>query len=445
MIGQRVNNYEIVSQIGEGGMGTVYLARHSHIDRTAAVKVLRAGMAGDTGLVTRFLNEAKAANAIRHPNIIDIIDVGLLSDGRTPYLMMEMLDGENLAVRIRRSGRLRIAEAVGIAQQIAAALVAAHAKAIVHRDLKPENIYLVPDPSAPGGDRVKVLDFGIAKLRGTFGDAVHTQTGALMGTPPYMSPEQCRGVSGEVDHRTDIYALGIMLYEMVCGQPPFVAEGFGEVLVMHLTMPPQSPRSRNQGVPAALERVILQALEKNPNERFASMEEFRAALGTAPARTVPPGHTEERVHVPETARATTTFSATAGVVEDDISVTPAPKSRKGLVMAGAAAILAVVAFAVLRGGGTPAGSGAAGPGATEPPPAAATAPAAIAPTPTPAPTAPMPTPPPPVVKTPDPPPAARTAEATPPAVAGSSPDAGVAAKKTGTRKTSAKSEAMGKW
>jgi eukaryotic-like serine/threonine-protein kinase len=282
MIGIKINNYEIVQAIGEGGMGTVYLARHPFIGRKAAVKVLHEGLARDKSLVARFLNEARAANAIRHPNIIDIIDVGMLAGSETPYLMMEFLEGESLASRLRRDGRLSAAVAVDLAQQTAGALAAAHTGGIIHRDLKPENLYLVPHGSLPGRIVVKVLDFGIAKLRGEIsGNQVRTETGALMGTPPYMSPEQCRGVGRDIDHRTDVYALGIILYEMLCGSPPFQASGFGDILVMHLMQPPEPPRARNPDIPEALEALILKALAKTADARFATMAELENALATA--------------------------------------------------------------------------------------------------------------------------------------------------------------------
>src|SRR5262249_49394523 len=154
-----------VSLLGEGGMGAVYLARHPFIGRYAAIKVLRAPLAENRTLVTRFVNEARAANAIQHPNIIDIIDVGTLPGSEVPYLMMEYLQGETLAKRIERRGRLPAVEAAEIGYQTASAVGAAHTVGIVHRDLKPDNLFLVPDPETPGRDRVKVLDFGIAKLR----------------------------------------------------------------------------------------------------------------------------------------------------------------------------------------------------------------------------------------------------------------------------------------
>jgi serine/threonine-protein kinase len=278
VIGERVNNYEVKSLLGEGGMGAVYLAQHPFMGRKAAVKVLRRELAQDRGLVERFMNEARAANAIHHPNIIDIIDVGQLPSG-IPYLMMEFLEGESLARRIEREGRFPIDAAIDVAMQTASALQAAHSKEIVHRDLKPDNLFLVPDEGRPFGFRVKVLDFGIAKLRGELsGSGEKTQTGSVMGTPPYMSPEQCRGITEEIDHRTDIYALGIILYEMVVGRPPFMSTGWGEVVLMHVTKPPPPPRERNPAVSPQLEAIILKALAKQRDDRFATMAELQAAL-----------------------------------------------------------------------------------------------------------------------------------------------------------------------
>jgi tRNA A-37 threonylcarbamoyl transferase component Bud32 len=281
LIGERVNNYQVLSLLGEGGMGAVYLAEHPFMGRKAAIKVLRRELAEDKGLVERFMNEARAANAIHHPNIIDIIDVGQLPSG-VPYLMMEFLDGESLAKRIEREKHLAISAAVDIATQTASALYAAHGKGIVHRDLKPDNLYLVPDEGRQLGQRVTVLDFGIAKLRGELsGSGAKTQSGSVMGTPPYMSPEQCRGITDEIDHRTDVYALGIILYEMLTGTPPFMSEGWGEVVLMHVTKAPPPPRARNPEISPELEAVILKALAKVPADRWDSMADLGTALQKA--------------------------------------------------------------------------------------------------------------------------------------------------------------------
>ena len=276
MIGQQFGNYRAVSLLGEGGMGAVYLAEHPAIGRRVAVKVLHKNYIRDENLLTRFLNEARAANAIRHPNIIEILDSGTIADG-TPFLVMELLEGESLGTRIRRDGALPIQTAVEFCYQTASALGAAHKKGIVHRDLKPDNLFVVPDPHDPERERIKVLDFGIAKLQQSANDSVKTRTGTLMGTPIYMSPEQCRGTK-TVDHRSDIYSLGIIFFEMLCGQPPFVSEGFGELVNMHLNVAPAAPSTQNANVSPAIDAIVLKMLSKNPDERFADMGELMTAL-----------------------------------------------------------------------------------------------------------------------------------------------------------------------
>ena len=379
MIGLRLNNYEIISVIGEGGMGTVYLARHTFTGRKAAVKLLHPQLAQDQVLVTRFMNEARATAAIGHPNIIDIIDVGFLPDGLTPYLMMELLQGESLGKRLQRERPLPIHEAVEIACQTASALSAAHACDIVHRDLKPDNLFLVPDMSMrPLRMRVKVLDFGIAKLRGDLSaGSVKTRTGTIMGTPQYMSPEQCRGVADQIDTRTDIYTLGIIAYEMVCGSPPFVSEGLGDMLMMHIGSQPAPPRTLNAEVPNAIEAAIMRALAKDPNQRFASMADFQEALrpasrsstGSSPTISVTPrvpsqlpeqetaasGAPGSPAAITWTKAMSTTLASTTGQV---LTGKPTMRVRRGArraVLAGgvlAAAGLVVYAAMSLKGGQT---------------------------------------------------------------------------------------------
>lgn len=278
MIGQTVGNYRITKLLGEGGMGAVYLAEHPGIGRRAAVKVLHPDLTRHPDMATRFFNEARAANAIQHPGIVEVLDFGTLPTG-VSYIVMEFLDGQSLAERLGSGGGVPIATAIDFTRQAAAALGAAHDKGIVHRDLKPDNLYVVPDPRNPGREMIKVLDFGIAKLgTGTTNSgSVKTRTGTVMGTPAYMSPEQCRGTK-EVDHRTDIYALGIILYEMLCGAPPFVSEGHGELIHLHISESPPPPRSRNAAISPALETVVLRALAKEPDQRFASMGDLARAL-----------------------------------------------------------------------------------------------------------------------------------------------------------------------
>jgi serine/threonine protein kinase len=351
MINQTVGNYRILELLGEGGMGAVYLAEHPGIGRKAAVKVLHPGMAQNEEVVTRFFNEARAANAIHHPGIVEIFDFGTLASGAT-YIIMEYLDGESLAARIRRSGRLRVGDAVELAAQTADVLGAAHEKGIVHRDLKPDNLFLVADPRRPGREMVKVLDFGIAKLNaGTTGSgSVKTRTGTVMGTPLYMSPEQCRGTK-EVDHRADIYALGIILYEMLCGEPPFVSEGHGELIHMHIGTPPAPPRTHDPGIPEELERVVLTSLAKDPGQRFATMGEFQQALRGSPARTVPAPQIDPVAPPPRAPRGDppqTTFSSAASVIEDRATARPrarwkTPAAVVALLAAGLGAAAIFVA------------------------------------------------------------------------------------------------------
>jgi serine/threonine-protein kinase len=243
------------------------------------VKVLTPTEAGDPQIVSRFILEARAANAIRHPNIVDIYDSGVL-EGGTPYIVMEYLEGETLAQTMAR-GRVTVADAIDWGCQIAEALAAAHARDVVHRDLKPDNLFLVPDPRRFGKKQVKVLDFGIAKLQRRSFDQVHmTRTGALLGTPLYMSPEQCMSMK-DINARTDIYSLGVILYEMVAGRRPFDGDGVYAVISMHINEKPVPPRTYRPELPADVEAIILQALAKSPLQRQSSMDLLHSSLELA--------------------------------------------------------------------------------------------------------------------------------------------------------------------
>src|SRR6478736_5139762 len=277
LIGKSIGNYQIKAKLGEGGMGTVYVGEHPLIGKRVAVKVLLEELASKEDIVSRFFNEAKAVNDIGHANIVDIVDFGKTKNDfgqDIVYFIMEFLDGESLAARLRRTG-LTFKETVHVMEQCCSALTASHAKGIVHRDLKPENIYLCPR----GNDKnfVKILDFGIAKLTGDTGQSHKTRTGLVIGTPTYMSPEQCEG-KGLIDHRSDVYSLGVMMYELLTGRVPYPGEGFGEILVAHLTKQPPKPTSVNPNLPPALESIVLHAIEKDRNRRFQNMNEFLAAL-----------------------------------------------------------------------------------------------------------------------------------------------------------------------
>jgi serine/threonine protein kinase len=278
LIGATIGNYQIRSKLGEGGMGSVYMAEHPLIGKRVALKILHAEFSSKEDVVKRFFQEAKAVNDIQHPNIVDIVDYGVITNPQgqtTVYFIMEFLDGPSLAELIRNEAPLAPERALSIGLQIADALGACHQAGVVHRDLKPDNILLIP--RGRERDFVKVLDFGIAKLTGDQKVSVRTRTGLLMGTPAYMSPEQCEG-SATVDHRTDVYALGILLYEMLSGQVPFQGETYGQILLQHLTQVP-TPLSMVRGViPPHVEAVVFKALEKLPDARYQTMDELMRAL-----------------------------------------------------------------------------------------------------------------------------------------------------------------------
>jgi serine/threonine-protein kinase len=279
-VGQTLGSFQVTGTLGEGGMGQVYRAEHVIIGRKAAIKVLSAEVASDPDVVARFFNEARAVNDIRHPNIVEVTDLGHI--GSVPYIVMEMLEGETLEDRLARVGALDPATTARILAQVASAVGAAHEHGMVHRDLKPANIFLCRHPDYP--DFVKVLDFGIAKLTSLRGQSNENRTacGAIIGTPAYMSPEQCLGDTN-LDFRSDIYSLGVVVYQMVTGRRPFEAEAAGRLIMCHVQEPPPAPCSLNPRLPTSVGAVILRALEKQREQRFASMREFREAFVAAVA------------------------------------------------------------------------------------------------------------------------------------------------------------------
>ena len=275
--------YEILRKIGQGGMGAVYEATHKLIGKRVAVKVLLDKYAQKDQIVARLELEARLASSIGHANIIDITDIGQTGDGRM-FVVMEFLEGESLGALIARRGRLSPPRAIKIARQIAGALGAAHQKGIVHRDVKPDNVFLIKRGSGASADEdyVKVVDFGISKSMrpedGTDSPRL-TQTGMVLGTPLYMSPEQARG-DETLDHRIDVYALGVILFEMVTGDVPFRGSNYLNILSQVLSDEPPSPASINPDVGPDLEAVILKALEKDRDDRYQSMDELGADLET---------------------------------------------------------------------------------------------------------------------------------------------------------------------
>ena len=277
-VGDRLGCYELLRKLGEGGMGVVFAAVHKEIERRVAIKVLRPQIAQDQQALTRLFNEARAANLIGHPGVVQIHDCVHSTNQGTAYLVMEYLDGVTLGARLAESGgALAETAALRISHEIAALLSVAHRKGIIHRDLKPENIMLVPDPAAVGGERVKVLDFGIAKLLELGG--ARTGTNLIMGTPRYMSPEQCRS-SAHVDDRSDVYSLGVMLFQMLSGALPFNSESYAELLYQHMMVPAPELRSVAPGVSQFTAELVMSLLGKAKDLRPA-MPEVAAALAKA--------------------------------------------------------------------------------------------------------------------------------------------------------------------
>ena len=285
--GQTIGNYRVLRKLGEGGMGAVFEAQHVEIGRKAAIKVLHPQFAQNAQVAMRFLNEAKAANLIEHPGVVEIFEFSRLPDGTT-YIVMEFLKGESLAKRLER-GAIGL-DALRIARQIGSVLVAAHEHGIIHRDLKPDNVIMVRDPEAPGGERAKVLDFGIAKIAEE--QVLKTQAGSILGTPAYMAPEQCRGAT-EVTDKSDVYALGIMLYEMLCGRPPFANAGVGEIMIMQMSKQPPPLRDLAPAVSLELAEFVHRTLAKDPKARPAMRQvvdalEQLGAMRTGPMPVVTP-------------------------------------------------------------------------------------------------------------------------------------------------------------
>jgi serine/threonine-protein kinase len=274
-VGQIIGNYEITAKIGEGGMGVVYLAVHPVIGKKVAMKAIHPELSRNPEVVSRFMMEAKAVNQIGHDHIVDISDFGNTPSGDF-YFVMEYLQGESLADRLKREVLISQARALAIAADVGDALGASHDHGIIHRDLKPENIFLITRRGNP--DFVKVLDFGLAKLTQVEEKVTHkTRAGSVMGTPYYMSPEQGEGKL-QIDNRADIYSLGIILFEMLTGKVPFGGEGYGEIIVKHITHQAPSARKINPAVSAAVEMILFRALAKERSARFQTMQEFRDAL-----------------------------------------------------------------------------------------------------------------------------------------------------------------------
>ena len=346
LIGAVLGNYRVTAALSTGGMGSLYRAWHELLDRPAVIKLLRPELTQNEELVQRFFTEAKAATAIRHPAIVEVYDFGYTDDDRA-YYVMEFLDGVPLSRALAERGRFPELEAASITRSIASALKAAHAKGIIHRDLKPDNVFLVPDPDGRE-PRVKVLDFGIAKLANPPPtDHRRTRAGVLLGTPKYMAPEQAREAAG-TDARADLYSLGCILYELLCGQPPFVADGMGEIIAMQLFAEPE-PVSKLAPVSHELEAIVMRLLDKEPANRFQTASELMDALVAIGVRMSAPRAAIPRDSgIGDLARSDTLPAMPS--VELVVPASPVARRRVPLVLGGIAlaAIAATITVIVLR-------------------------------------------------------------------------------------------------
>jgi serine/threonine-protein kinase len=343
-VGQTVcGKYKLVRVLGKGGMGEVYEAQHSVVGRRFAIKFLHPNLAGNTEVVARFQREAQSAGKLENENIAAVVDAGTADDG-APYLVMEYLEGEDLAHLLSRCGPLPVPRAAYIIIQACRGLVSAHEHNIVHRDLKPENLFVCRRND--GGDLVKVLDFGIAKLRATGDGTGLTHTGTTMGTPFYMSLEQARGAK-EVDHRTDIYSLGVILYEILTGAKPHPGDSYNQILYHVIAHEPAPLDSVRSGLPAGLPAVVNKAMAREASDRFASVAGLKDALLPFAGNVITPMRSQ--LGIPSVPGDTL---PTPGSLRGIVVPTPAPPplmgtvqpphSQSRLFLVGAVVVLAIV-------------------------------------------------------------------------------------------------------
>ena len=340
-----IGPYRITNVIGQGGTGVVYAAEHVLLGRPAAIKVLLAALSKRQDLVLGFFHEAWTAAATRHPGIVQIFDVGWSPDGAA-YIVMERLQGESLAQHAAR-GRLPWRVALPLARQIACALAPAHRQGIIHRALSPDNIFLVPDRGGHGGESIKLLDLGFAKLTDEGAGPRMTRPGAAIGSPAYMAPEQCRGDS--VDHRTDLYALGCVIFKLCAGRPPFFGAGTGDVLAAQIHNPPPRLGALVPGVAPEIESLVERLLAKRPEDRPQSADEViqqidAAALGVP--YTGQPAEASNEVNVAGSEPSSTTMpdaSEPATTATAAATTIAAGRGRKAAIWLS----IAIVAAAIL--------------------------------------------------------------------------------------------------
>ncbi|MGE6758793.1 protein kinase domain-containing protein [Corallococcus interemptor] len=319
------NTYKVVSVLGRGGMGSVFLAQHLRLPgKQVAVKVLRVGEHVGPDLHVRFRREAEIASRLGHPNIVEVLDFDTLEDG-SPFLVLEYLRGESLADRLRR-GRLTLEEVFSFTRQMGSALQTAHRAGVVHRDLKPANIFLVPtDSGGVVGERVKLLDFGISKVMSS--ETLQTQEAVLIGTPQYMSPEQAQGQNSRIDARTDLFALGGIVFEMLSGMTPFGGGSLAQIIYRVVHEPPVSLTTLMPDLPPNVPKAVARALEKNPDNRHPDVASFIAELTGTALQSLP--ETEEQI----AARTFNRVKRPSGVALP--SVAPSDEDAMGATMAPA--------------------------------------------------------------------------------------------------------------
>ncbi|HEX7701788.1 MAG TPA: serine/threonine-protein kinase [Kofleriaceae bacterium] len=341
-----IGAYRILEKIGEGGMGAVYLAEHTLLGRRAAIKVLLPSFSADQAIVRRFFNEARAVTRIADPGIVQVFDFGIHTDN-SAFIVMELLEGETMSRRQKRLRRFAASDAVRLIRMTCTSLAAAHAKGVVHRDLKPDNIFIVGDPAVTGGERPKILDFGIAKLSGEAPEMHKTRTGALIGTPMYMSPEQCRG-AGEVDHRSDIYSIACVTYKLITGRAPFHGAGSGEVIAAHLREPPPFAAALVPDLPDMIDLILQRCLKKDPAQRYQSMTELADAFGQVEQML----HHSSQPTISLESTPPVAFTPTPGTFTQASGEHPAPRTRRSPVILVAAivslAVMIGIGFAVTR-------------------------------------------------------------------------------------------------
>ena len=355
MLGEVVRGYRLVRLLGQGAMGVVYLGEHKNLGTKAAIKLIAPELSSKPDLVNRFFDEARAAALVDHPGVVKVFDCDVDPASGRAFIVMEYLEGQSLRQRLQEPPRLSVGEAARLTREIAAVLRKVHEIGIVHRDLKPDNVFLIAAGRSPSEAGVKILDFGVAKLGTSLNrQFAGTLEGSLLGTPAYMSPEQCRGAV-DLDAKTDVYALGCMLFEMIAGFPPFRGDGLGELMSAHLTMTPPSLSSLGLTVSADVEALIARSLAKAPADRPTVQDVATTLAPHAAAAPVPAPSSVNRTQVmsseptnPSPTRVLGAKATTLGASTGTIEPKPARQSPRARAQGrrGATILVGVAALAV---------------------------------------------------------------------------------------------------